>query len=100
MNHVPAKGSKRRVVFALFLGVWLLKLILGIIDVTGRHVPSYPDTVRGSPDIGQMGLYVVIPAVFVVVNFPMFVFASKLPKWLAIIAAALQIFFVASTSVF
>jgi hypothetical protein len=92
MNYVLAKGSKRRLVFALFLGIWLLKLILGVIDVTGRHVPSYPDAVRGFPDIGQMGLYVVIPAVFVVVNLLMFLFASKLPQWVAIIAAALQIF--------
>jgi hypothetical protein len=91
MNNVPAKGSKRRLVFALFLGVWLLKLILGVIDVTGRHVPSYPDAVRGSPDIGQMGLYVVIPSVFVVLNLLLFVFANRLQKWLAIIIAILQI---------
>jgi hypothetical protein len=76
----------------MFLGVWLLKLILGVVDVTRRHVPSYPDAVRGSPDIGQMEFYVVIPSVFVVLNLLMFVFASKLPKWLAIIVSVPQVF--------
>jgi len=94
MMNVPeeVQGSKRRLVFALFLSGWLLKLILGVIDVAGRHVPSYPDAVRGSPNIGQMGFYVVIPSVLVVLNLLLFVFANRLPKWLAIVIAALQIF--------
>jgi hypothetical protein len=91
MKNMPAKGSKRRLIFAIFLGVWLFKLILGAIDVTGRHVPSYPDAVRGSPDIGQMEFYVVIPSVFVVLNLLLFVFANRLPEWLAVVIAALQI---------
>ena len=92
MRNVAAKnqGSKRRLVFALFLAVWLLKLVLGLIDVSTRHVPSYPDAVIGFPNIGQMGLYVVIPAAFVALNLLMIVFASRLPKWLAIIVAVLQ----------
>ena len=92
--NVHAKGSKRRLVFFLFLIVWLLKFIFGLIAATGRHAPSYPDAVRGfpSPYIGDVEFYVVIPAAFVVLNLLIFVFASKLPKWLAIIAASLQIF--------
>ncbi len=92
MNHVSAKRSRQRLVFAIFLSVWVLRLILGVIDVTGRHVPGYPDAVRGSPSIGQMGFFVVIPAGFVAINVLMFVFASKFPKWLTLVAALLQIF--------
>lgn len=96
MKNVPAKdqGLKRRLLFAIFLGVWFLKFILGLIAATGKHTPSYPDAVRGFPYpyMGDAGFYVVMPAVFVALNLAMFVFASKLPKWLAIIVATLQIF--------
>ena len=90
--NAPAKGSKRRLAFGLFLVVWFLKFIFGLI--AARHAPSYPDAVRGFPFpyMGDMEFYVVIPAVFVVLNLLMFVFANKLPKWLAIIVAVLQIF--------
>jgi len=40
--------------------------------------------------MGEIEFYVVMPAAFVVLNFLMLVFASKLPKWLAIIVAVLQ----------
>jgi hypothetical protein len=95
MSNVLAKnsGSKRRLVIVLFLAAWLLKLISGLIDVSRRHVPSYPDAIRGWPNIGQMEFYVVIPLVFVVLNLLMFVFASKLPKWLVILLLVLQVFF-------
>ena len=39
-----------------------------------------------------MEFYVVIPLVFVALNLLMFVFASKLPKWLAIIVSVPQVF--------
>lgn len=92
MNKVPAKnsGSKRRLVIVLFLVVWLLKLIAGLIDVSRRHVPSYPDAVRGWPNIGQMEFYVVIPLVFVVLNLLMLALANKLPKWFVILLLVLQ----------
>lgn len=92
MKNMPAQGSKRRLAFILFLIIWLLKLVFGLIDVTRRHVPDYPGAVRGFPDIGQMELHVVIPATFVVLNLLILAFASKLPKWLAIVATALQVF--------
>ncbi len=87
MTSVPAEvqGSKRRLVFSLFIGVWLLKLVLGISDVTTRHVPSYPDAVGGSPAIGQMELGVVIPSAFLALNLLLFALAKRLPKWLAIV---------------
>jgi hypothetical protein len=91
MKNVPA-GSKRRLVFVLFLVVWFLKFILGLTAATRPDAPSYPDAVRGfpSPYIGDIGFYVVIPAVFVVLNVLIFVFARKLPKWLAVIVAVAQ----------
>src|SRR5580658_7755560 len=89
--NVPAKGAKRRLAFGLFLVVWLLKCIFGLIAVIRRLAPSYPDAVRGFPYIGDVEFYVVIPAAFVVLNFLMFAFASRLPKWFAIIVAVLQI---------
>lgn len=90
----PAKGSKRRLAFALLLVVWFLKFIFGFIAATGRNTPSYPDAVRGfpSPYMGDIEFYVVIPAGFALLNLLMFVFASKLPKWLAIVAVVLQVF--------
>lgn len=71
--------------------VWSIKLIFGLADVAERHVPDYPDAVRGSPDIGQFGFYVAIPAALVAFNLLMLVFANKLPRWLDLIFAILQI---------
>lgn len=89
---VPAKGAKRRLVFASFLSVWLLKLIFSLIAAIERRNPIPPGVARGFPSLymSDFGFYVVIPAVFVIVNFLMFVFASRIPKWLAIIASTLQ----------
>ena len=42
--------------------------------------------------MSEMEFYVVMPAAFVALNFLLFVFARKLPKWLAIIVAVLQVF--------
>lgn len=91
---VPAKGSKRRLAFVLLLVVWFLKFIFGLVSATEQHAPSYPDAVRGFPYpyMGDVEFYVVIPAAFVALNLLMIVFASKLPKWLAILVAALQMF--------
>lgn len=91
--NMAAKGSKRRLAFVLLLLVWLLKFILGLMAAIGQRTPNYPDAVRGfpSPYIGDMGFYVVIPAMFVLLNFLMFVFANKSPKWVAIVVAVLQI---------
>ncbi|WAT14753.1 hypothetical protein [Xanthomonas fragariae] len=91
MNTVPVKGAKRRLTFALFLIVWLFKLISGIIDVNTRHIPNYPEAVKVFPYIGQMG-YVVITSFFVALNLLMSILARKIPKWLAIFIAMLQIF--------
>lgn len=92
--NVPAKGSKRRLAFVLLLVVWVLKFIFGFIAATGRHALGYPDAVRGfpSPYMGDIEYYVIIPAVFVVLNLLMAIFASRLPNWLVIIFTALQIF--------
>ena len=100
MNHAPAKGSRLRLAFALLLVVWLTKLALGIIDVMVRHVPDYPDAVTGSPGIGQVGTYVVVPAVFVLVNAFAFVFARQLPKWAGVIAVVLQAWLLAALLLF
>lgn len=90
--NMAAKGSKRRLAFVLLLLVWLPKFILGLMAAIGQHTHKYPDAVRGfpSPYIGDTGFYVVIPAIFVLLNFLMFVFANKFPKWVAIIVAVLQ----------
>jgi hypothetical protein len=89
--NAPAKGSKRRPASVLFLGVWILKLIFGLIDVNARHVPSYQDAVRVSPDLGQLELYVVIPSVFVVLNLLVFAFARKVPEYVVLVFSVLQI---------
>lgn len=90
--NLPAKAAKRRLVFVLLLVVWSLKFIFGLIAATRRDTPSYPDAVRGFPYIGDVEFYVVIPALFVVLNLLMFAYVSKVPKWLAIVVATLQIF--------
>ena len=92
--NVPAKGSKRRLAFVLLLVVWGIKFVLGLIAAVGQQAPIYPDAVRGLPYpyMSEMEFYVVMPAAFVALNFLLFVFARKLPKWLAIIVAVLQVF--------
>lgn len=94
MNNVLKKGSRRRLVFDLFLLVWFVKSTLGFIAVAGRDAPGYPGAVRGFPYpyLGGATFYVVIPAMFVGLNVIMFLFASRIPKWLAIIVAVLQFF--------
>jgi len=91
---VPAKGSKRRVAFVLFFVVWFLKLISGLIAATDRNAPSYPDAIIVSfpYHMSNVEFCVVMTLVFLVPNLLMAVFASKLPKWLAIIVAVLQVF--------
>lgn len=90
--NLPPKGAKRRLAFVLLLVVWFLKCILGLLAAISPNTPSYPDAVRASPHIGDIEFYVVLPAVFVALNLLMYVYASKLPKWLAIIVVVLQIF--------
>lgn len=92
--NVPAKGSKRRLAFALLFVVWFLKFIFGFIAAKGGHAPSYPDAVRGFPNpyMGDMEFYVAMPATFAVLNVLMLIAASKIPKWLAIVVGTLQIF--------
>lgn len=91
---VPVRGAKRRLAFAVLLSVWFMKLIFGLIGATWQHAPSFPDAVRGFPypHMSDMEFYVVMPALFVALNLIMLVFAKKIPKWLAIIAAVLQVF--------
>ncbi len=95
MTSTLAKGhlaKRRRFVVVVFLVIWVLKLILGILDVAGRNVPNYPGAVRGFPNIGQMGLYVVIPSMFVGLNLLLLAFANKIPRWLVILVLVLQVF--------
>ena len=91
MNDLPAKGSKRRLAFILLFVVWCLKFVFGF--VAGRNAPVYPDAASGFPHpyMGDAAFYVVMPAAFAVLDLLMAVFASKVPKWLAIIVATLQI---------
>jgi len=91
--NMAVKGSKRRLTFVLLLVVWLLKFIFGVTAAIGGRTPKYPDAVRGFPlqYIGDVGFYIVIPSMFVLFNFLLYVFANKLPKWISIIVAVLQI---------
>ena len=41
--------------------------------------------------MGDAAFYVVMPAAFAVLDLLMAVFASKVPKWLAIVVATLQV---------
>lgn len=90
--NMAVNGSKRRLAFVLLLVVWLLKFIFGLTAAIGQRIPNYPNAVRGFPFqyIGEVGFYVVIPAMFALLNCLMFVFANKVPKWISIIVAALQ----------
>jgi hypothetical protein len=88
---LESQAPKRRLVYVIFLVIWSLKLIFGFVDVAKRHVPAYPDAIKGSPDIGQFEFYVAIPIVLVIFNLLMLVFANKLPRWLDFIFTALQI---------
>lgn len=91
--NTAVNGSKRRLAFILLLVVWLLKFIFGLTAAIGQRTPNYPNAVRGFPFqyIGEIEFYVVIPAMFALVNFLMFVFANKIPKWISIVVAALQL---------
>ncbi len=91
--NIAVNGSKRRLVFVLLLVVWLLKFIFGITAAIGQRTPNYPNAVRGFPFqyIGEVVFYVVIPAMFVLLNFLMFVFPNKFTKWISVIVAALQL---------
>lgn len=92
--NAPVKIYKRRLVFVLLLVTWFLKFIFGLIAATDRHAVSYPTALRGFPYpyMGDVEFYVVFPAALVVLNVLLIAFASKLPKWLVNITAALQIF--------
>lgn len=85
-SHEP----KRRLVYVIFLVVWALKLISGLVDIAERHVPAYPDAVKGAPDIGQWGFYVAVPVALVAFNLLMIVFANKFPCWSNFVFAVLQ----------
>jgi len=92
--NVAVNGSKRRVAFALLSVVWMLKFILGLAAALGQHTPRYPSAVRGFPVryTGEFVFYVVIPAVFWLLNLFMLVLSKKLPKWISIVVAILQLF--------
>lgn len=92
--NVPAKWSKRRMAYTLLLTIWFLKFIFGLTATTGGHASIYPDAARGfpSPYMGDIGFYIVVPAGFAVLNLLMLVFASKFPRWPAIVAMVLQFF--------
>lgn len=94
MRNVRSKGVKRRLAFAFFLTVWLLKSILGFIAAVIGNSPEYPDAVRGFPHpyMGDMEFYVVAPAMFALLNLLMFALASKIPKWVAIVFVVVQMF--------
>lgn len=89
--NVPARGAKRRLAFALFLIVWLVKLMLGLGDAMTRHVPDDPHAVEASPYLGQIEFYVVIPSVFVAVNVFLFLFARKIPGFVVLVLLAFQL---------
>ena len=93
MNKLPFKSlePKRRLVYIILLIVWSLRLVSGLYDIANRHVPAYPDAIRGSPDIGQFEFDVAIPVAFMIFNLLMLLFANKFPRWLDLIFAALQI---------
>jgi hypothetical protein len=84
------KKTRRRLVFAVFLSFWSLTLISGIIDVTGRHVPDYPNAIPASLYVGQ-SFYVVIPFAFVLLNLLFLFFSRRFPTLLvgAILVAQL-----------
>ncbi|HEX8602737.1 MAG TPA: hypothetical protein VF774_08830 [Pseudoduganella sp.] len=93
INKLPleSQAPKRRLVHVLFLVIWASRLVSGLFDVAERHVPAYPEAIKGSPDIGQFAFYVAIPAVLVAFNLLMLVFAKKLPRWVSFVFTALQI---------
>lgn len=93
MNKLPLENQapKRGLVYVIFLVIWSVKLIFGLVDVVKRHVPAYPDAIKGWPDIGQFEFYVAIPVVLVTFNLLMLMFANKLPRWLDFIFTVLQI---------
>ena len=86
-----SQASTRRLVYEVFSFVWLIKLIAGLVDVSQRHIPDYPDAVRAEPYIGQFGVYVVIPGALLAFNLLMLIFRRKLPRWIDFVFAILQI---------
>lgn len=89
--NVPSTGAKRRLAFGLLLVVWFLKFIFGFVNAIRRNAPSYPDAIKAFPYGRDAEYYVVMPAIFVVLNLLMFVFVRKLPRWLAFIAVMSQL---------
>ncbi|KAF1014587.1 MAG: hypothetical protein GAK31_02074 [Stenotrophomonas maltophilia] len=80
----------------IILVFWIFKLVAGVVDSLGRHVPVYEDAVEADFYIGQVGFSVVIPFAFVLLNFTLIFFAKKIHALLVVIVAAMQIFMLLS----
>lgn len=87
------RKMRRHFAFALFLAFWSLMAVSGIFDVTSRHVPDYPSAVTGFPYVGQAGLYVVFPSIFVLLNVVLLLASRRLPKLLIVFILVIQVAF-------
>lgn len=81
----------RNVTFFVFLTFWSLMLVSGLFNAVGRHVPNYPGAVHGSPNLGQVEFYVLVPSAFVLLNIILLIFSRRIYRFLIIAVLVLQL---------
>ena len=88
-----AAGGRRIVVLSIWAFVWSVALLMGLLDVAHRNVPAYPNAIPTSPIFGQVGLYLAIPSLFVLMNLLLLTIARRVSKVLVGAAIVAQLFF-------
>ena len=82
---------------ALCLFFWSVCLLMGLLDILHRHVPSSPpDAKWPSPVLAQVAFFVLVPAAFVLANIFLLWILTRVSKVLIATLVLAQTFFAAA----